>query len=53
MQEKIFSNKFIQNFLENESQANKIEIWIKLDKTQKIKKLYNYCDDILKNNNNR
>ena len=42
----------INNFLENESQANKIEIWIKLDKTQKIKKLYNYCDDILKNKYN-
>ena len=29
----------ITNFLENESDANKKEPWIKLDKTQKIKKL--------------
>ena len=45
-------DKIINKFLENESQANKIEIWIKLDKTQKIKKLYNYCDNILKNKYN-
>ena len=32
----------ITNFLENESDANKKEPWIKLDKTQKIKKLKDF-----------
>ena len=41
-------DQIINKFLEKESQANKIEIWIKLDKTQKIKKLHDYCDNVLK-----
>ncbi len=36
----------ITNFLENESDANKKEPWIKLDKTQKIKKLNHYISKL-------
>tara|TARA_B100000035_G_scaffold305590_1_gene306600 strand:- start:4055 stop:4579 length:525 start_codon:yes stop_codon:yes gene_type:complete len=36
----------ITNFLENESDANKKEPWIKLDKTQKIKKLNDYINKL-------
>jgi hypothetical protein len=38
----ISNNSKIDNFLENESNANKKESWCKLDKTQKILKLTNY-----------
>ena len=34
----------ITDFLESESSANKKETWAKLDKTQKIKHLYNYTE---------
>lgn len=44
----VSNNEKISNFLENESHANKNEIWSKLDKTQKIMKLNNYVDNILK-----
>ena len=36
----------IKNFLENESIANKKEPWIKLDKTQKIKKLNEFINKL-------
>ena len=36
----------INNFLENESDANKKEPWIRLDKTQKIKKINLYIDTL-------
>ena len=42
------NNKNIDDFLENELNANKKQIWIKLDKTQKISKLNEYSDTIVK-----
>tara|TARA_B100001175_G_scaffold172970_1_gene146763 strand:+ start:3575 stop:4114 length:540 start_codon:yes stop_codon:yes gene_type:complete len=45
-----YNNSFkISNYLDDESIANKKESWSKLDKTQKIKHLYNYTE-ILKEN---
>ena len=38
------NNFKITDFLESESSANKKETWAKLDKTQKIKHLYNYTE---------
>ena len=38
------NNLKISDFLESESSANKKESWAKLDKTQKIKHLYNYTE---------
>ena len=37
----------ITNFLDNESDANKKEPWIRLDKTQKIKKIYEYTNSLI------
>ena len=42
------NNKNIDDFLENELNANKKQIWIKLDKTQKISKLNEYSHTIAK-----
>ena len=38
------SNQTISNFLEDESNANKKETWVKLDKTQKVLRLNNYSN---------
>ena len=46
------SNNIITDYLQKESQANKDENWPKLDKTQKIKKMIDYSENILKTNNN-
>ena len=42
----------ISNFLTDESNANKSETWTKLDKTQKILRLNNYVENILKSKYN-
>ena len=44
----ISNDEKITTFLESESHANKQESWIKLDKTQKLIRLNNYVDNILK-----
>lgn len=46
------SNNVIRDYLQKESQANKDENWPKLDKTQKIIKMIDYTENILKINNN-
>lgn len=45
------NNNTLSNYLENESIANQKENWVKLDKTQKIKKLNLYVDVLEKNYN--
>jgi hypothetical protein len=42
------NNSTLSNYLENESSANKKENWSKLDKTQKVKKLNTYIDNLQK-----
>ena len=46
------SKNIITDYLQKESQANKDENWLKLDKTQKIKKIVVYTETILKSENN-
>ena len=48
----VSNDEKISSFLENESYANKNESWNKLDKTQKILRLNNYVDNILKDKYN-
>ena len=45
---KSYGNELIDNYLNKELAANKLQTWNKLDKTQKILKLNLYVDDILK-----
>lgn len=42
------NNNTLSNYLESESSANKKENWSKLDKTQKIKKLFAHIDVLQK-----
>ena len=42
------NNNTLSNYLESESSANKKENWSKLDKTQKIKKLFAHIDILQK-----
>ena len=42
------NNKNVEAFLENELNANKKEIWIKINKTQKIAKLNVFVEEIAK-----
>lgn len=44
----VSNDEKISSFLETESHANKQESWTKLDKTQKLMRLNNYVDNILK-----
>ena len=44
----VSNNEKITTFLESESYANKQESWTKLDKTQKIIRLNNYVNNILR-----
>ena len=44
----VSNDEKITTFLESESFANKQESWTKLDKTQKIQRLNNFVDNILK-----
>lgn len=44
----VSNDEKISTFLESESHANKQESWTKLDKTQKLMRLNNYVDNILR-----
>ena len=44
----VSNDEKITSFLENESHANKQESWTRLDKTQKLIRLNNYVDNILR-----
>lgn len=48
----ISNDEKISTFLESESHANKQESWTKLDKTQKLMRLNNYVDNILREKHN-
>jgi len=48
----VSNDEKITYFLENESHANKQETWSKLDKTQKLIRLNNFIDNILKQKHN-
>lgn len=48
----VSNDEKISTFLESESHANKQESWTKLDKTQKLMRLNNYVDNILREKHN-